>query len=172
MELMEALASNGTKLVLIEKLDRRSRDLMVQETIIGDLRKRNYDLISVTEPDLLQHDPTRVLMRQIFGAIAQYEEAMIVAKLRGARERMKAREGRCEGRKPYGTSDGETEIITRIMALRATGLPYESIAATQNQEGVKPRYVVSGRRVLPIASLRERQHKRDRFFITRSSPME
>lgn len=74
MELLEALASNGTKLVLIEKLDRLARDLMVQETIIGDLRKRSYELISVTEPDLLQHDPTRVLMRQIFGAIAQYEK--------------------------------------------------------------------------------------------------
>jgi hypothetical protein len=46
---------------------------MVQETIIGDLRKRGYDLVSVTEPDLLQRDPTRVLMRQVFDAIAQYE---------------------------------------------------------------------------------------------------
>lgn len=140
MELLEALAANGTKLMLIEKLDRLARDLMVQETIIGDLRKRSYELISVTEPDLLQHDPTRVLMRQIFGAIAQYEKAMIVAKLRGARERVKVKEGRCEGRKPYGTFEGEAEIVTRIMVLRATGLPYESIAATLNREGVKARY--------------------------------
>src|SRR3954453_1330938 len=58
LELLEALASNGTNLVLIEKLDRLARDLMVQETIIGDLRKRGYDLVSVTEPDLLQRDPT------------------------------------------------------------------------------------------------------------------
>src|SRR3954453_17181361 len=70
MELLEDLASNGTNLVLIEKLDRLARDLMVQETIIGDLRKRGYDLVSVTEPDLLQRDPSRVLMRQVFGAIA------------------------------------------------------------------------------------------------------
>jgi DNA invertase Pin-like site-specific DNA recombinase len=52
MELLEALAANGVKLVLIEKLDRLARDLMVQETIIGDLRKRGFDLISVTEPRL------------------------------------------------------------------------------------------------------------------------
>lgn len=32
MDLLEALAANGTKLLLIEKLDRLARDLMVQET--------------------------------------------------------------------------------------------------------------------------------------------
>ena len=97
MEILEALAENGTGLVLIERLDRLARDLMVQETIIGDLRKRSFDLISVCEPDLLQADPTRVLMRQIFGAIAQYEKAMIVAKLRGARQRIRD-ELRCHRR--------------------------------------------------------------------------
>jgi hypothetical protein len=54
---------------------------MVQETIIGDLRKRGFDLISVTEPDLLQNDPTRILMRQIFGAIVQHNGPPIAAML-------------------------------------------------------------------------------------------
>jgi DNA invertase Pin-like site-specific DNA recombinase len=44
MELMEALARNGTRLVLIEKLDRLARDLLVQETILGDLRKCGFEL--------------------------------------------------------------------------------------------------------------------------------
>jgi DNA invertase Pin-like site-specific DNA recombinase len=139
MELLEALAANGTKLVLIEKLDRLARDLMVQETIIGDLRKRGYELVSVTEPDLLQKDPTRVLMRQVFGAIAQYEKAMIVAKLRGARERVKAKAGRCEGRKPYGYFEGEAEILQRIRELRDEGLGYDRIAERLNAEGFKAR---------------------------------
>lgn len=139
MALMEALAGNGTKLVLIEKLDRLARDLMVQETIIGDLRKRGYELVSVLEPDLLQADPTRVLMRQIFGAIAQYEKAMIVAKLRGARQRMKAATGRCEGRKPYGHYAAEAGALARMKALRAEGLGYDRIAAVLNAEGYKPR---------------------------------
>src|SRR5271166_1760141 len=87
VELMTALHSNGVTLVLI--------DLMIQETIIGDLRRNGFNLISVTEPDLLQDDPSRKLMRQIFGAIAEYEKTMIVLKLRGARVRQKARTGRC-----------------------------------------------------------------------------
>lgn len=43
------------------------------------------------EPDLLQDDPTRTRMRQVFGAIAQYEKTMIVMKFRGARNRRKAK---------------------------------------------------------------------------------
>lgn len=139
MELLEVLARNGTKLVLIEKLDRLARDLMIQETIIGDLRKKGVEFISVTEPDLLQRDPTRVLMRQVFGAIAQYEKAMIVAKLRGARERVKAKEGRCEGRKPYGYFDGEAEILQRIWELRSEKLGYDRIAERLNTEGFRAR---------------------------------
>jgi DNA invertase Pin-like site-specific DNA recombinase len=125
--------------VLIEKLDRLARDLMVQETIIGDLRKRGYDPVSVTEPDLLQRDPTRVLMRQVFGAIAQYEKAMIVAKLRGARERVKAKSGRCEGRKPFGYFEGESETLQRIRELRSEGLGFDRVAERLNAEGFKGR---------------------------------
>ena len=139
LDLLEALAADGVKLVLIEKLDRLARDLLVQETIIGDMRKRGFELISVMEPDLCQNDPTRVMMRQIFGAIAQYEKAMIVAKLRGARQRLKAKTGVCEGRKPCGYYEGEQAVVDRMMALRATGTPYDAIAATLNSEGIKPR---------------------------------
>ena len=51
-----------------------------------------------TEPDLVEDDPTnptRKLVRQIMGAIAEYEKSLIVLKLRGARMRMRAKAGRC-----------------------------------------------------------------------------
>jgi DNA invertase Pin-like site-specific DNA recombinase len=163
MALLEALALDGTrpKLVLIEKLDRLARDLMVQETIICDLRKRGFDLLSVMEPDLLQNDPTRILMRQVFGAIAQYEKAMIVAKLRGARQRMKAKTGRCEGTKPFGHYEGEDAILVRMTALRAVGLGYDRIAAALNAEGLKPRTGAQwwGRTINNILSAQESIHE-------------
>ncbi|MBI1356597.1 MAG: DNA invertase [Acidobacteria bacterium] len=137
--MIEDLHSNGTRLVLIEKLDRLARDLMVQETIIGDLRKSNFELVSVTEPDLLKDDPTRTLMRQVFGAIAEYEKAMIVMKLRGARNRAKARTGRCEGRKPYGHYPGEQKVIERMESLRASGMAYDKLAAQLTAEGFRTR---------------------------------
>jgi len=74
--LLAALASNGTKLVLIERFDRPARDVMVQVTIIGDLHKRGFQIISAMEPDLCADDPSRKLMRQIFGGIAEYEKTM------------------------------------------------------------------------------------------------
>jgi len=139
LELMTALHSNGAKLVLVEKLDRLARDLMIQETIIGDLRKNGFDLVSVSEPDLLKDDPSRKLMRQIFGAIAEYEKTMLVLKLRGARVRMRARTGRCEGAKPYGELLGEQAIIERMQGLHSAGMGFDRIAAALNAEEIKPR---------------------------------
>ena len=138
-DLMTALHSNGVRLVLIEKLDRLARDLMVQETIVADLRKNGFDLISVLEPDLMQDDPSRKMMRQIFGAVAEYEKSMIVLKLRGARIRTKAKTGRCEGAKPYGTLQGEPEIVERMRTMHAANMGFDRIADSLNAEGIKPR---------------------------------
>jgi DNA invertase Pin-like site-specific DNA recombinase len=123
----------------IEKLDRLARDLMVQEACIADLRKNGFTLVSVMEPDLMATDATRVLMRQLLGAVAQYEKTQIVIKLRAARTRMKAQEGRCEGRKPFGHYEGEQAAIERMQALAATGMSIRAIAAKLNAEGVPTR---------------------------------
>ncbi len=140
LELLAAIGSSDVRVVMIEKLDRLARDLMVQETIIGDLRRRGIELISVAEPDLCSDDPSRKLVRQIFGAIAEYDKAMVVLKLRGARQRIKARTGRCEGMKAYGEGRTEKRVVSRIVELRAAGLALDRIADTLNAEGAKPKY--------------------------------
>lgn len=136
-DLLLAIDSGEVRTVLIERLDRLARDLMVQETILGDLRKRGITVISVTEPDLCCDDPSRKLMRQIFGAIAEYDKAMIVLKLRGARQRIRAKLGRCEGAKAFGTSDAHRPTIERILSLRVAGMAVDTIAETLNAEGHK-----------------------------------
>jgi DNA invertase Pin-like site-specific DNA recombinase len=138
-ELMLALHSNGVTTVIVEKLDRLARDLMIQETIVADLRKSGFTLISVAEPDLCSDDPSRKLVRQIFGAISEYERAMIVLKLKASRQRMRAKIGRCEGRKPYGAREGEREVIGRIVGFRENGLNYSEIAAKLNALGITSR---------------------------------
>ncbi len=138
-EMMTALHSNGVRTIIVEKLDRLARDLMVQEAAIADLQKHCFTLVSVAEPDLMANDPTRVLMRQLMGAVAQYDKSQIVAKLRGARMRKRAKEGRCEGRKPYGFYDGEDAVVDRMKSLRAEGLGYDRIAAQMNTEGLPTR---------------------------------
>ena len=138
-DLMTALHSNGVRVVIIEKLDRLARDLMIQETIIADLRKHGFELVSVAEPDLMANDPTRILVRQMMGAVAQYEKSQIVLKLRGARMRKRAKDGRCEGRKPYGYFDGERAIVERMKELRNNGMGFDRIAAQLNMDGIRPR---------------------------------
>ena len=99
-EMMVALMSNGVHLVVVEKLDRIARDQMVQETIIQSLMKQGFELLSAHagEENLCGNDPGRKLMRTIMGAIAEYDKTMIVLKLRAARNRRTAQDGRCEGR--------------------------------------------------------------------------
>lgn len=135
-DLLLAIDGGEVCTVLIEGLDRLARDLMVQETILGDLRKRGITVVSVKEPDLCSDDPSRKLMRQIFGAIAEYDRAMIVLKLRGARQRVKARTGRCEGAKAFGTSEAHRPTIDRILSLRGAGMAVDRIAETLNAEGL------------------------------------
>ena len=71
--------------------------------------------------------------------MAQYEKSQIVLKLRGARMRKRAKEGRCEGRKPYGYYEGECATLERLKTLRAKGLGFDRIAARMNQEGIPTR---------------------------------
>ena len=138
-DLLAALREGDVRVVIIEKLDRLARDLMVQETILSDLQKQGFEIISVCEPDLCSTDPSRVLVRQIFGAIAQYDRAMTVLKLRGARQRKKAQTGRCEGRKAFGQGTREIAAIERMRSLRAGGMAVDRIAATLNAEKIQSR---------------------------------
>ena len=131
---------HGVKTILIEKVDRLARDLMVQEITIGDLKKHGFDLISVAEgEDLLSEDPTRILIRQVMGAIAQYDKQMTVLKLRAARERKRAKEGKCEGRKGY--SEVAPDILKKVKRLRRKpkGMKrksYKAIAEELNRQGM------------------------------------
>src|SRR5580698_8865105 len=138
-EMMAAMLANGTRTVLLERLDRCARDLMVQESIIADFKRKGLTIISVNEPDLCSDDPSRVLMRQMLGAFFQYEKTLLVAKLKGARIRAKAANGVCEGRKPYGARIGESAVVERITSLRNVGMAIDTIAETLNAEGIKPR---------------------------------
>jgi len=77
-EMMAAMLANGTRTVPVERLDRCARDLMVQESIIADFKRKGLSIISVNEPDLCSDDPSRVLMRQMLGAFFQYEKTLVI----------------------------------------------------------------------------------------------
>jgi DNA invertase Pin-like site-specific DNA recombinase len=57
--------------------------------------------------------PTAKLVRQVLGAISEFDKAMTVAKLRGARERKRRDVGKCEGRKSHAERNPESVALVR-----------------------------------------------------------
>jgi hypothetical protein len=57
--------------------------------------------------------PTSKLIRQILGAISEFDKAMTVAKLRGARERKRREVGKCEGRKSHAERNPELVALAK-----------------------------------------------------------
>jgi DNA invertase Pin-like site-specific DNA recombinase len=131
--------------VIVERLDRFARDLMVQECALRDLKRLGIKVFSCDHGlvDMADDttDPTRTLIRQVFGAIAQYDKSITVKKLAVARQRIKAAGGKCEGRKYFGEFD-EIEKVARlrIITLRQGNLNFRLIAAVLWEEGIRNRY--------------------------------
>jgi DNA invertase Pin-like site-specific DNA recombinase len=100
--------------IMVETPDRFARDLIVQETGYRMLRERGITLIPVSSPDhFVEETPTAVLVRQILGAISQFEKSMLVSKLRGARVRKKATGVKVEGRKSHAELHPEAVALAR-----------------------------------------------------------
>lgn len=139
-------ALNGTRTILVEKLDRVARAVLVQELIMLDLRKREVVLMSSTGDDTSDDNLERKMLRQILAVFAEYERGSICLKLRGARQRVKAATGRCEGRIPFGGADkngkvrpGEPEALAFMRQYREAGHTYENVAVALNQSQHKTR---------------------------------
>ena len=56
------------------------------------------------------------MVRQVLGAIAQFEKASLVAKLKAARDRKRAAAGKCEGRKSW--AEINPELVREAKRLR------------------------------------------------------
>jgi DNA invertase Pin-like site-specific DNA recombinase len=90
---------------------------MVQEVSFSLLKERGIDLIAADSPSsFLDDTPTAKLVRQVLVAIAEFDKAMTVAKLRAARERKRAATGRCEGRKSH--AELNPELVQQAKRLR------------------------------------------------------
>lgn len=119
--LIDRIESNGVKLILVENATRLARDLMVGEVILQQLTAIGCKVIAAdsgTDLSADTEDPTRRLIRQVLGAVAEFDRRVTVLKLRAARDRIRSRGQRCEGRKPFGTRPGEEETLARILELR------------------------------------------------------
>jgi DNA invertase Pin-like site-specific DNA recombinase len=131
----------------VYRLDRLARKLASQETWIERLERAGRQVISVTEPDYGE-DEMRVFVRQVLGAVAEYERAVIRKRLRNGRAEKAAQGGYAYGGPPYGwRAEGkalvpdpdEQRVLARMRELRAEGLSYGAVAAALAAEGIRAR---------------------------------
>lgn len=151
--MLNAIAANGVKVIVVERADRLARSLVVQENLLDGLLKMGVQAFDAYGTDLsvLDGNPERVMIRQILGAVAECKKRLDVLRLKVARERLKERstvrdangnvlvKGRCGGNPPFGERAGETEIISRMIALRKAGASLAGIADALNRDGVPSR---------------------------------
>jgi DNA invertase Pin-like site-specific DNA recombinase len=105
---------------------------------------------SKSEDDLLdpddKSDPSRALIRQVLGAVAEYERKMIALRLNGGRKRKLRETGYAGGPRPYGwTADGrgglvpepdEQAVLAHIQALRHRAVSFADIAVDLYERGI------------------------------------
>jgi len=141
-DLFVALKANGVRTVIAESATRIARDLMISEIILGEFRKIGVRVISADggiDLTLGNDDPSGKLIRQILGAVAEWEKCALVQKLRASRLRIRRAGGTCEGKKPYGHTPEEMKVVETILEHRKSGKSFVAIANDLNAGGIKSR---------------------------------
>lgn len=130
-EMLSYMLGNGARIVLIETANRFARDLVVQLTGHDFLKKNGIDLIPVDCPQHFTEDtPTAEMVRQILGAVSQFEKRSLVEKMKKARDRKRKETGRCEGRKP-----AQPEVVAMARALAGQGMSLREISKHLAESG-------------------------------------
>jgi DNA invertase Pin-like site-specific DNA recombinase len=146
-EAFRQLEAGEADALVVYRLDRLARKLGSQITWIEQLESRGRHVISVTEPDVGQ-DEMRVFVRQVLGAVAEYERATIVRRMKDGRALKAERGGFAYGEPAYGqraqdrelaADSAEVQVITRMRQMQAEGLSLRAIARALNDEAVPPK---------------------------------
>ena len=118
--LIERIASNGVRTVIVEDASRFARTLMVQEAGIAILVSMGVRVLTSRGDDLTDSDDEmRVAMRQIAGVFSQLEKTRLVKKLKAARDRRRATGARVEGRRSRLQRLRDAKAIDAVTNLEA-----------------------------------------------------
>lgn len=136
----------GASTVIVECADRLARDVLVSELLLRTMRTMGLRVMTADGVDLTaaEGNATAVLVRQVLAAVGQFDRATTVAKLRAARERIRAKGIRCEGVRPFGHLPGEADALKKLRAIakkpRGCDAPsLTEVAAAANAAGIRSR---------------------------------
>ena len=135
----------GTTLI-VPRLDRLARDLMVQEQVLAECWKAQGLVTSCSETERAYchpdnpDDPARKMIRQMLGAVAEYERSMIRVRLVRGRRRRLAETGWAGGPRPYGWDDpDELAVLEHIESQRRAGVTWRRLVDDITGRGVVKR---------------------------------
>lgn len=150
---LEQLHAGTADGMVVARLDRLARDLIVQEQVLAEVRRLGATVHStsaaeagylVDDPD----DPSRKLIRQVLGAVSEYERSMVALRLRAGRKRKAERGGFAYGSPSYGQraeagalvdDEREAAALARIRELHAGGVSLRGMATALTAEGHRPK---------------------------------
>lgn len=146
---LDLVREGNADAVVVYRLDRLARDLVLQEQLLAEFRRLGGEVCSTSaaeagylsdDPD----DPSRKLIRQILGAVSEYERAMIALRLRSGRRRKAEKGGYAYGSPAFGfraedkgleADQDEQQAIARMQALHEAGSSLRQICAALAEEG-------------------------------------
>lgn len=152
-EALGALKDKDVSGVVVYRLDRLARDLIVQETLLAEVRRLGGAVYSTSaaEAGYLEDDPddpSRRLIRQVLGAVSEYERSMIALRLRSGRRRKAEKGGYAYGSPAYGfeakggelvPAPGEQATVDRIREMHGEGRSLREMIAVLEEEGHRPK---------------------------------
>ena len=123
--------------------------MLLQEQLLREVWQMGAEVFSAlgSEQNLRDDpdDPGRKMLRQILGAVNEYERSIIVLRLRKGRAAKAARGGYAYGSPAFGqrsvdrklvTDERERAVAERIVSMRGAGRSFRQIAAELNAEGI------------------------------------
>ncbi len=119
--------------VILERADRLARDLIVAELAIRELKKLGVEVhfSDVGRVDNDQDDHSRRLIRQIVGAIAEWEKCQIMYRLNAGKARKKGQYR--DGPRPFGWHAEDWALLCMAFERRLAGAPVQEQLAILNK---------------------------------------
>lgn len=146
LEALGAVAAHGAGFLVVQRLDRFSREPLTAALAEAELQRHGATL-AVALGAGSGDDPTSELIRSILIAVARFEKEMIRARIRAALSVLRSR-GQRVGAAPYGMkAEGkslsihseETATLQRLRELRSSGLTLREVIARATAEGLRNR---------------------------------
>lgn len=149
LDAFDAIKGREVAGLVVYRLDRLARDLIVQEQLLAEVKRMGGQVFSTSEAeagylDDDPDDPSRKLIRQVLGAVSEYERAMISLRLRNGRRRKAEKGGFAYGAPALGyRAEGgalvevaeELAVVERVRELVGAGESLRSIAEKLTAEG-------------------------------------